>query len=136
MEEARIPFKRLLEANVFSLNLSHQRYKFDKISVVLPWEDALSDTIELNLDLSDDAIVIHKDLTLNYPQVVSQGTSESLIFGSRLPDLDTNKATESDSVSSNSSASMTEHSGALSPKGNGRCGCGNCRETNTRVGGN
>jgi hypothetical protein len=128
-----MPFKRLLEANIFAFNSAHLRYKFDKVPVVLPWEKSHGDIPELNLQFSDDAIVIRKNLTRNGPRVVSQRNSESLTFGSRFPDLDTNKATESDSDLSDSSDSMTEHSGPMSPKGEGRCGCGNCRETNTRV---
>lgn len=135
MEEARMPFKRLLEANTLSFNSANHRYKFDKISILLPWEKPHSDTTELNLRLSDDAIVIAKNLTLHDPQIVSQEKSESLTFGSRIPYLDINKATESDSISSNSFVSMTEHSGTISPKGKGRCGCGNCREANTPVNG-
>jgi hypothetical protein len=129
--EVRMPFKRLLEANVFSFNSANHHCQFDKISVVLPWETALGDTTKLNLLSPEYDIVIHEDLTPSYPHVVSQESSESLKFGSRY--LDINKATESDSDSNDSSASMTEHSNTDSPKGKGRCGCANCRETNTRV---
>ena len=127
-----MPFKKLLEANVVSLNSAPHRYKFDKVSVALPWEKMHRDTTELNLHFSDDTIAMHNDLTLIYPQVVSQ---ESPILGSRFPELDTNKAAGPNSVSNRPSVSMTEHSGTISPKGKGRCGCGNCRETNTRVSG-
>lgn len=125
-----MPFKKLLEANVVALNSAHHRYKFDMASVALLWEKTLRDTTELNLHFSDDAIAMHNDLTLIYPQVVSQ---ESPMLGSPFPELDANKAAGPDSESTYSSASMTEHSGTISPKGKGRCGCGNCRETNTRV---
>lgn len=82
-----MPFRRLLEANVFSLNSAYHSCKLDEISVLLPWEKAPSDITEVNLHFSDDAIDVHKDRTLNYPQVVSQGKLESLIFGSRFPEF-------------------------------------------------
>ena len=130
MAEFRGPFVKLLEFNAFSINSANHGQIIDKLSSEPSWERTQRLGYENYQSLLSDRIIMRKGRTLLDP-FFSRGKLDAprLIMSS---DSDQNPTSVTE-VAFDTFPFMTEHSDIVAPRGKGRCGCGNCREANTKV---